>query len=88
MFLHLGSDVVVPGKEVLGIFDLETFSEKFSAKFLNNISFKMPVEKIGEEPYKSLVLTRQKIFLTPISSLTLKKRWENLELFYEEEDHR
>jgi len=88
MFLHLGSDIVVPGKEVLGIFDLETFSDKYSAKFLNTISFKMPIEKIGEDSYKSLVLTDKKIFLTPISSLTLKKRWENLELLYEEEDYR
>ncbi|GAV22100.1 extracellular matrix regulator RemB [Carboxydothermus pertinax] len=88
MFLHLGSDVVVPGKEVIGIFDLETVPEKVSLKLLNNISFRFPIEKIGGEPYKSLVLTNNKIYLTPISSLTLKKRWDNLELFYEEEDHR
>ncbi|NYE57604.1 extracellular matrix regulator RemB [Carboxydothermus ferrireducens] len=88
MFLHLGSDVVVPGKEVIGIFDIETFSAKDYGRLLSHFSFKLPVEKIGEEPFKSLVLTNGKIFLTQISSLTLKKRWENLELFYEEEDCR
>lgn len=83
MFLHLGENVVVPIKDVIGIFDLETtmYSSDTSA-FLRMAEEDGFVEQISKEKPKSFVIAEvnkmSKIYLSPISSSTLTKR-TNLE---------
>ena len=79
MFLHLGENVVVPLKDVIGIFDLETSSySSDSVKFLRLAEEDGFVEKVSSEPPKSFTLAevdkKSKVFLSPISSSTLTKR--------------
>lgn len=79
MFLHLGENVVVPVKDVIGIFDLETtmYSSDTSA-FLRMAEEDGFVERISKEKPKSFVIAEvnkmSKIYLSPISSSTLTKR--------------
>lgn len=79
MFLHLGENVVVPIKDVIGIFDLETtmYSSDTSA-FLRMAEEDGFVERISKEKPKSFVIAEidkmSKIYLSPISSTTLTKR--------------
>ena len=79
MFLHLGENVVVPIKDVIGIFDLQ--STKYSSdtnQFLRLAEEDGFVERITKENPKSFVIAevdkKSKIFLSPISSTTLTKR--------------
>ena len=62
MFLHLGSDVMVFVKDIIAIFDFETTT-------LSKIT-------------KSFIITevdrKSKIYISPISSSTLNKRFEEL----------
>ncbi|AWV80662.1 MULTISPECIES: extracellular matrix regulator RemB [Clostridium] len=81
MFLHLGENVVVPIKDVIGIFDIETtMYSADTSQFLRMSEEDGFVERITNEAPKSFVIAevdkKSKIFLSPISSSTLSKRSE------------
>lgn len=84
MFLHLGQDTVITTDEILGIFDIDTttvskatrtyLAMKEKNKDVINVSFELP---------KSFIVTfdkktkEKKVYISPISSVTLLKRIEN-----------
>ena len=79
MFLHLGENVVVPVKDIIGIFDYE--SSKYGSdtnQFIRLAEEDGFVERITKEKPKSFVIAEvnkmSKIYLSPISSSTLTKR--------------
>ena len=79
MFLHLGENVVVPVKDVIGIFDIETsMYSSDTSQFLRMAEEDGFVQRITKEKPKSFVIAevnkKSKIFLSPISSVTLSKR--------------
>lgn len=83
MFLHLGENVVVPIKDVIGIFDIETSTyNSDTVQFLRMAEEDGFVERITNEKPKSFIVAevdkKSKIFLSPISSATLGKRTETL----------
>lgn len=79
MFLHLGENVVVPIKDIIGIFDLQTtmYSSDTSA-FIRMAEEDGFVERISKEKPKSFVIAEvnkmSKVYLSQISSSTLTKR--------------
>jgi hypothetical protein len=86
MFLHLGENVVVPLKDIIGIFDTETtMYSTDTIQFLRMAEEDGFVERITKDNPKSFVVAevdkKSKIYLSPISSSTLTKRTENM--FYE-----
>lgn len=79
MFLHLGENVVVPIKDIIGIFDLQnTMYSSDTTQFLRLAEEDGFVERITKEKPKSFVIAevdkKSKIYLSPISSSTLTKR--------------
>lgn len=79
MFLHLGENVVVPIKDVIGIFDLQTASySSDTIQFIRMAEEDGFVERITNEKPKSFVIAEvdkmSKIYLSPISSSTLTRR--------------
>ncbi len=81
MFLHLGENIVVPLKDVIGIFDYEsTVYNNDTIQFLRMAEEDGFVERINNERPKSFIIAEvnnmSKIFLSPISSSTLSKRSE------------
>ena len=79
MFLHLGGNVVVPIKDVIGIFDLQTtMYSSDTIQFLRLAEEDGFVERITKERPKSFVIAEvnkmSKVYLSPISSSTLTKR--------------
>jgi extracellular matrix regulatory protein B len=79
MFLHLGENVVVPLKDVIGIFNYETSNDSSDTiKFLRMAEEDGFIERITKEIPKSFVIAevnkKSKIYLSPISSATLCKR--------------
>ena len=77
MFLHLGSDVSVALKDVIAINDY-SYLKTINKEFLKNMRSKKFIIDISENDPKSFVITDKKIYLTAISSVTLKKRADNL----------
>lgn len=79
MFLHLGENVVVPVKDVIAIFDMETsIYGSDTVQFLRLAEEDGFVERITKDKPKSFVIAevnkKSKIYLSPISSVTLSKR--------------
>lgn len=79
MFLHIGGDVVIPMKNVIAILDMETTTLSRDTKdFLKVAEEEGFIEAISNDLPKSFIITekdkKSKIYLSPISSVTLQKR--------------
>jgi extracellular matrix regulatory protein B len=75
MFLHVGADEVISLKRVIAIFDLRTTGLSEATKdFLSLARSEKRVHDVAAGKAKSLILCDNAIYLSPISSMTLKKR--------------
>ena len=79
MFLHLGENIVVPVKDVIGIFDIDVARySAYTMQFLRMAEDDGFVERVTDEEPKSFVIAEvnkmSKIYYSPISSSTLTKR--------------
>ena len=79
MFIHLGGDVVIPSKDIIAIIDLESGNFSNNTKeFIQIAEDEGFIEEISNEVSKSFILSEKdnktKIYLSPISSVTLQKR--------------
>ena len=75
LFIHLGDNVLVPLKEIIAIIDAKMEQSTESMKEFLQISDEEGfVVAIDEDEVKSYVVTTKKVYYSPISSLTLKKR--------------
>ena len=84
MYLHLGQDTVVYDRDILGIFDLDTSTvSKATRDYLTAAEKEGRVVNVSFELPKSFVVCADKrggarVYISPISSSTLKKRMKNL----------
>ena len=82
MYLHLGQSVVVPHKNILGIFDLDNSSWAFKTReFLERAEQEGRVVSVCDDLPRSFVLVgRQgeepKVYISQLSPATLYKRAE------------
>jgi len=81
VFLHLGADTVIPLKNLIAIFDLKAGRIPVSNRnFINKNTLEKKVIDVSNGNAKSFIVTSKEIYLSGISSLTLKKRSEQIEL--------
>jgi hypothetical protein len=78
MLLHIGDDVVVPKKNIIAILEMDTNSSIVTKEFLEIAGDEGFIEKISEGKESSFVITTEKIYYSPISCATLKKRAEGV----------
>ncbi len=75
MYLHLGQDVIVHTREILGIFDLDTASlSKHTRDYLARAEKGRRVVNVSLELPKSFIVTGERVYISPISAATLLKR--------------
>ncbi len=74
MFIHLGSDSMIASDQIVAIFNIESSVDSSIQEILDKSEGKNLVVIGTRDIAKSLVLTNDKIYLSPISSLTLMKR--------------
>lgn len=76
MFLHLGADVMVSKKDIIAILDLQTRVATPTRDFLRMVRSEGLLETIIEEGerHRSFVITTNRVYISPISCSTLKKR--------------
>ena len=83
MYLHLGQSVVVPHKEILGIFDLDNASWAYKTReFLEQAEEEGRAVWLGDDLPRSFVLVGKgseppKVYISQLSSATLLKRAES-----------
>jgi len=81
VFLHLGADTMIPLKDLIAIFDLKNDRLASNNKrFLEKKSAEKKVIDVSGGNAKSCIITNKDIYLSGISSLTLKRRSEQFEL--------
>ena len=80
MFIHLGGEVIVPKEDIVCIMNCSLIS-KATREFLQLAEDDKFVQRISDKGReKSFIVTSGKIYFSPISSFTLKKRasgWKN-----------
>jgi hypothetical protein len=79
MYIHLGQETVIKSDEVIGIFDLDsTTVSKNTRIFLSKAEKKKEVINVSFELPKSFIICskkrKNKVFISQISSSTLRKR--------------
>ncbi len=76
MFIHLGGDTVVPKEEVIAILNLQLVNKSdINREFMELAEDDGFITSITDNATpKSFIITTKKIFLSPISPTTLKKR--------------
>ncbi|NLN49218.1 MAG: DUF370 domain-containing protein [Clostridiales bacterium] len=85
MFIHLGEDIAVPLKDVVSIMNIKTsgFSKK-TKEFLKIAEDEGFLVRISDKKPKSFIFTIKEnqtiIYLSPISSVTLNKRANFLDI--------
>jgi len=81
MFIHLGGNKMISVNEVIAILDATVKKSSFtSSPFFIHAKQHGWIEMISDEEIKSYVITDYKIYASPISSLTLKKRAQACQL--------
>lgn len=74
MFLHLGADTVITIRDVISITYIKKSKSNINKEFLSNAYKNKKVIDISENNPKSFIVTNSGVYLSAISSLTLKKR--------------
>lgn len=74
MFIHLGEDVVIRANDVVAILDWQ-LSDNLNDD-VKRFKDKEKLVDIGKNLTKSIVVTNDTLYLSPLSSLTLKRRAE------------
>ncbi len=75
MFIHIGDDHVIQSKDVIGIIDYSLVnSSTINEEMLGQLKAKKQIVVSDEELTKAIVITADKVYYSPLSVLTLKKR--------------
>lgn len=80
MFLHLGNEIVVNDKEIIGVFDIENTSiSKHTKEFLTYAEKNFKVVNVSFEMPKSYIVCcdnegKETVYISQISAATLRKR--------------
>lgn len=75
MFLHIGADVSVRSKDVVAIIDIKSAElAEATREFLQVMDSESTLLDISQNNPRSFVVTREKVYLSPISAVTLAGR--------------
>lgn len=79
MYLHLGQDIVVPSRNIVGVFDIENTSiSKITKDFLSTQEKLHQVINVCTDLPKSFIVCKENgkniVYISQISCATLKKR--------------
>ncbi|AST93938.1 extracellular matrix regulator RemB [Sutcliffiella cohnii] len=72
MYLHIGEEIMVRASEVVAIFDKRLLKTEWKETLTANSLEK--IKNISKNNIKSIVVTTEYIYLSPLASTTLKKR--------------
>ncbi|MGE5486142.1 MAG: extracellular matrix regulator RemB [Ignavibacteriales bacterium] len=74
MLLHIGADVTVLLRDVVVILNAKRSLAESTREFLGNARHKGAVHSIADGAPKSIVVLDERVYQSPISSVTLAKR--------------
>ncbi|MFG6118654.1 MULTISPECIES: extracellular matrix regulator RemB [Thalassobacillus] len=75
MFIHIGDDQVIRSKDVVAIIDHNLISSSsIIEEMIYNQRKEKNVEEMQTQEAKAIVITEDRIYFSPLSVMTLKKR--------------
>ena len=74
MYLHLGADVAIRSKDIIGIFDYKLVDHDSFKEFMEGADWAGNIVEVLESSAKSVVVTDKKVYLAPVSKATLVRR--------------
>ncbi len=79
MYIHIGQDILLKKKDIIGVFDLDTSTVmKKTRDFLNTAEKRGQVSVVGFDLPKTFILAgykqNTKVYISQISTTTLLKR--------------
>ncbi|WP_112179026.1 MULTISPECIES: extracellular matrix regulator RemB [Paraliobacillus] len=88
MFIHIGGDNVIRSEDVIAIIDQQfVASSSINAEMIDNQRKAKNVLDLQEETTKAIVITKDYIYYSPLSVLTLKKRASMISTISKLEDY-
>ncbi|MBT2696814.1 extracellular matrix regulator RemB [Neobacillus sp. C211] len=73
MYIHIGEDINIRARDIISILDKESANNSpLVEEFISQRKEK--VINLSKNPFKSVIITYDNVYLSPISSGTLKKR--------------
>jgi hypothetical protein len=73
MYIHIGEDINIRARDIISILDKGSVNNSpLVEEFLK--ARKEKVINLSKNPFKSIIVTYDNVYLSPISSGTLKKR--------------
>lgn len=75
MYVHIGADVSIPAHWIIGIFDLDRLAPTGTvAEFMKEAEKDNRLDWMNKDVPRSLILTLDRVFLSPVSTATLRQR--------------
>jgi len=76
VYIHIGGECSIPGKMIVGIFDIDevTRSNTITNEFLKKAEDEGRIETISYDLPRSIIVAVDKIYISPISAGTIRKR--------------
>lgn len=76
MYVHVGGEYTISDRMIIGMFDMDSISPKQTdmLRFLSEAEKAERVEYVSEEIPRSVVVTVDRIYISPISTVTLCRR--------------
>jgi hypothetical protein len=85
MFLHLGADTIIPLKEVISITEYKNGKSEINKEFIDLMVEERMIKDVSDGNPKCFIVTEKIVYVSAISSTTLKKRAESFKCVGEEE---
>ncbi|MCK6255081.1 DUF370 domain-containing protein [Fictibacillus sp. KIGAM418] len=75
MLLHIGEEAVIQQKDIIAILDYHALeSSELMNAFLRQHKEKKSMVNLCDTNPKSVIITKKQVYISPLSSITLKKR--------------
>jgi len=76
MYVHIGGECSVSDKYIVGIFDFDgtTAATSDTIGFLKKAEAEDRVETVSPDIPRAFVVTMDRVYITPISAMTLRRR--------------
>lgn len=75
MFIHLGEELVIRSEDVIAIIDGQLAeSSTIMSEFIKGQERAKNITEVSSGSVKSIVITKDGVYFSPLSSVTLKRR--------------
>lgn len=91
MYIHIGGEYTLAARFIIGIFDFDLLTQsgdEINIKYLADLEERLILETVSSDLPRSIIVTFDKVYLSPVSVTTLRQRLEDFALAWSETNMR